>query len=81
MDNVTDDEAAMRALFAGVEWDEPEVEDLRSLELHQVMRRLNATIAELKQRRELLSPHSDRGRELHSLRTSYLYELNRRTVQ
>jgi len=40
----------------------------------------NAIDEEIKERREVLSPHTDRGRELHSLRAAMVVELRQRGI-
>lgn len=73
--------ARLEAEFTGAEIDTSDVEDVTKLEGGALLRQFAETERELRGLSEMMHPHTDEGRALHSKRAAYLIEMRRRGMR
>lgn len=76
-----DPDEIFRSLMEDVDFEEPKgIIDYTKLETIELSRRLNHIKQELFDRKEMMDPRTDEGRDLHSERAAILIELHKRGV-
>jgi hypothetical protein len=73
--------AGLEAQLADIDTDTSGVEDVRSLEPQELLRRFAAVERELREVGQMMHQDTQEGRDLHSRRTAYMVELKRRKMR